>query len=110
MDIRCPKCGNAWEIDSLHDRIDALHDFTSENRPRGDAYQVYYRQMQKDFRRLGCEALGERCSSCSAHPAIRALMDMNGEDFDGLACELEDAQLSGIFDEDMDDDDFDGLI
>ena len=86
MDIMCRKCGEPWEIDTLHDEAEESDTEFSE---------VYER-----FVRNGCEVLGSRCNTPSTETdrtfgltrqdAMDALIDIMGDDVDGIASEMED--------------------
>lgn len=82
MDIRCPECGEPWEIDSLHDEA-AAHDQD-------------FAQVREDFYARGCEALGTRHSHVEASPAIAEVYQLLGDDVDGAAVLLEDLELEGL--------------
>lgn len=87
MDIRCPKCGEPWDLDTIHEAADE-QDST-------------YEKVSADFRSRGCVAFGwGGCSTPStevdAHyglppqVAAGALYDLLGDDLDGAAAMLED--------------------
>ncbi len=101
MDLYCRHCGEPWYLDSLHDRVDDLHNFTDDNRPRGTAYDKLYRAVAADFRDRGCPAFGSKCSVSIPDPnpndgeltiADKAgiLYDLLGDDVDGAAAMLDD--------------------
>lgn len=80
MDIKCKKCGEPWDIDTLHD--------VAEDDRRT------FNDVRQDFQSRGCEALGGKCNSeTHAHPAIGALYDILGDDIDGAAAMFEDFNL-----------------
>lgn len=88
MDIRCPRCGEPWDFDTLHEAA-AENDST-------------YEKVAADFRRRGCVALfGDACSpdpnepvnprtGLKASEAAATLYDLLGDDMDGAAALLED--------------------
>ena len=88
MDLYCTVCGEPWDVDTLHD-ID------------GASYSDKRRRFQVE----GCAALG------TAHAlledgerpfralASEALFDVLGDDVDGVASELADAEYFGLLDE-----------
>ena len=84
MDIYCPKCGEPVEIDYLHD-VAADHDST-------------FNEVREAFYMDGCKALDARCNP---NPNKRlasisaALMDLLGDDVDGLAADMEDLGMFG---------------
>lgn len=94
MDVYCLKCGEPWEIDSLHDvaeeRYDSKYcdcDYSSE------AYKKIFDQVRKDFFERGCVVLGTRCSKVvnpERAAATSALAEYLGDDIDGIAAMLDD--------------------
>jgi hypothetical protein len=96
MDIRCPKCGEPWDMDCLHDEVEHRNGglAASFRRP----YEVEYNEVSADFRSRGCVALGSYAATCNkttATPVIAAVYDVLGDDMDGAASMFED------MDEDM---------
>jgi hypothetical protein len=88
VDIECRKCGEPWDIDSLHEAA--------------DEQGIEYREVARAFRARGCVALGWG-GECEPDPAderpdlsairraqVGALYDMLGDDMDGAAAMLED--------------------
>lgn len=75
MDVACPKCGEPWDIYELHD-VDGLT----------------FDQARKRFYRVGCEVFGARHGTANpkASSMMTALVDLLGDDIDGLAAELDD--------------------
>lgn len=75
MDIHCPKCGEPWDNDTLHEAAEE-QDST-------------YQKVAKDFRARGCAAIGwGTCTSgTNDDQADRARMvyDLLGDDMDGAA-------------------------
>lgn len=115
MDLYCPKCGEPWDFDSLHDEaqskygipyyIEDDHYASLRSRDRNplwnaDAYDVVYQKVKHEFQRIGCVALGAKCSEPSTEvdrtfgltrqDAASALYDILGDDMDGAAAMLED--------------------
>ena len=89
MDIRCPKCGEPWDIDSLHDEADYL----------GETFQV----VKTRFFAEGCgEVFGVSGCSTSKNPAAASVAslahELMGDDIDGIASMLEDAEWMGLID------------
>jgi hypothetical protein len=76
MDTRCRNCGEPYEIDYFHDVA--------------EEHGTSFEEVRADFSRRGCVAVGGKCSSNKAHPAIGELTDLLGDDIDGLASMLED--------------------
>jgi hypothetical protein len=107
MDILCPKCGEPWDHDCLHDEVEA----------RG--LDATYDQIAGEFRRRGCAALiasvgSTECSRLtvereSAGPssvkrlvngprnqdamAAHMIYEVLGDDMDGAASMLDDLGL-----------------
>lgn len=85
MDIRCPACGEPLDNDELH-----------------DVPGMTYAEAVKAFRRRGCKALGFACAWAPgmARPAsaqaAAVLMDVLGDDMDGVASMLEDFEYAGL--------------
>ena len=88
MDVRCPKCGEPWDIDSLHEEAEY----------QGRTFDA----IRNDFVSNGCgSALGNAawCDSHAYSPAanVAALaFDIMGDDIDGVASMLEDAERWGL--------------
>ena len=101
MDVFCPKCGEPWDHDTIHDVAGEEYGV-----PYGtpgydpDEYQVHYRAKQRDFQARGCVALGGECGPAStrrdpvfgltAQEAAGALYEILGDDMDGAMAELQD--------------------
>jgi hypothetical protein len=94
MDIYCPKCGEPWDIDSIHE---ATAELVAENhRP----YDAIFKTLLRDFQQRGCAAIGYRCSESDTETddsfgltraeASSALYDLLGDDIDGAASMLDD--------------------
>jgi hypothetical protein len=102
MDIRCPKCGEPWDMDTLHDEVEARNGALAAifRRP----YEVEYNEVSADFRARGCPALtsyAATCSQATASPGIGILYDLLGDDLDGAAAMLDDLEYAGFeFEED----------
>lgn len=114
MDLYCPRCGEPWDTDSLHDRLDELHpsrpwrvpphlappdcarlarysrDGLVTDQPRYE--RDYLRPLAADFRRRGCPALGTSCTEPDNDRALlaRATYDALGDDMDAAAAMLDD--------------------
>jgi hypothetical protein len=87
MDLYCPKCGEPWDFDSLHDEAQARYGipyYTPEpdryamvgpgrrtQNPEYDetAYQRVFSKVRQEFQTQGCEAMreafGAKCSTPS---------------------------------------------
>lgn len=82
MDVRCRVCGEPTDIDYFHD-------IAAEQGRTWD-------EVRGAFSRDGCRALGERHNDTTvASPLIGLATDLCGDDIDGLAADLEDAELLG---------------
>lgn len=110
MDLICPRCGEPWDIDCLHEeaelRIGGAAEYLLQKAkdPEGAArsYQRLFDEISKDFRTRGCAALvkfratDQPCEMKPSGPAAtRAAMasaayDLCGPDIDGAAAMLED--------------------
>lgn len=96
MDLYCPKCGEPWEFDSLHEEAAA--------RKEAGNYEASYDTVFADFRSRGCKALhaafGAACSTPSTkrdstfgltrQEASAAMYEILGDDMDGAAAMLDD--------------------
>lgn len=95
MDIRCIRCGEPWEMDTLHEvAAEQLYEAgmtAYTDREYMDKYQV----VKKDFLKRGCVALGGDPCEKTANPLIGAIYDILGDDLDGAAAEFEDAEWMG---------------
>ena len=78
MDIHCPKCGEPWDHDELHDAPDGMD----------------YKTASREFRKRGCEALGGVCSETTRNPGYadmaQTVYALMGEDMDGAASMMEE--------------------
>lgn len=84
MDIICPRCGEPWEIDSLHDYAEET----------GTTFAA----VSKTFRVKGCgtalaEWQGGPCERTEGSEVRSALADLLGDDIDGYASLCEDFGL-----------------
>lgn len=84
MDIRCPKCGEPWDHDELHE----------EAQSRGTDYTT----VMREFQSVGCEAFGCSHGHVDDDAAMLASMtyDLMGDDMDGAASMFDDAEYFGI--------------
>ena len=98
MDIRCQKCGEPWDMDSLHEEANARwpdKPWKKHGKHDQDEYERrYYNVVRREFYAKGCDALGGHCAGTKAHPGIRALYEMLGDDIDGAASLMEDHDLA----------------
>lgn len=81
MDIRCPKCGEPWEIDSLHE-VDGMT----------------FAQARKKFYKVGCEVFDSSHGYDDSNASLIAQMgqELMGDDVDGLASMMDDAEFFGL--------------
>ena len=97
MDILCPKCGEPWDMDTLHDEAKARID--AGQVPSVWAYADVYNALVRMFTRRGCYALktigGIRCTRVDNETtaAARAMYAMMPDDLDGCAAMFEDMGL-----------------
>lgn len=88
MDLICPRCAEPWELDSLHDAED----------PEQEGQLLPFQEAWKIFSTKGCGVLfnGRQCTQVrdDRTAAANALIDLLGDDVDGIACELEDLGLT----------------
>jgi hypothetical protein len=92
MDIYCPVCAEPWEIDSLHDVA-------------GEEGRTFS-QVRSEFFASGCGVAfapwGITCKPATGAAGHRAMIsamlaDILGDDIDGIALELEDAERMGLW-------------
>lgn len=129
MDIYCPRCGEPFDMDSLHDEAAArygipyyldgrdLDGFDTKHRQKNpaydaDAYQHFYKAVRADFQTEGCgialasaftngqpcrkqERPADQGAPLTRSEAAAAVYDLLGDDLDGAAAMLEDAELAG---------------
>jgi hypothetical protein len=96
MDIYCPKCGEPWDIDSLHEEASQRAGSWADSQ----TYSGIFETVRKDFYRRGCPAVGGRCSTpdtatdstfgLTKAQAFSGLSEMLGDDIDGVAAMLDD--------------------
>lgn len=116
MDIYCKKCGEPWDMDTLHDEVGeriASGEFSplppnGEYRPGPEytayrqAYDRLYQIVRADFYREGCRGLhaftGGNTSWCidrqtNTTAAMSAMIDLMGDDLDGIASMMDELAL-----------------
>lgn len=111
MDIRCPKCSEPWDLDTLHELVtERFGTWDPEAEPRYNRhlgkgatvlpedrpYEDLFAEVRRDFARRGCEALGTTHGDYTASPLIGEVLDLLGDDIDGAASLLEDAEALGV--------------
>jgi len=83
MDIRCVKCGEPWDMDELH--------YVAED--EGTDFD----SVRSRFYQQGCIVLGgNKCEFTKQSAIVSALAEINGDDVDGFASDLEDAEWLGL--------------
>jgi hypothetical protein len=87
-DIRCPKCLEPWDNDSLHEAVD-------------EGLFPNYDAAAKAFRKDGCAAIGGRHNqvdpeSAGARATVSMIYDLLGDDMDGAMSEMDDAEMMGL--------------
>jgi hypothetical protein len=94
MDILCPKCGEPWDIYELGEQAREVAEW------EGAHYEDVYKALRREFSRKGCEAFeGGRCSEPldkGRSALISEVYGLLGDDMDGAAAMLEDAELLGL--------------
>jgi hypothetical protein len=91
MDVYCPRCAEPMDTDEFHDVYQ-------------DDVKLTYDQARALFRQVGCAALdGGRVPTCENTGSLRAqasevLMEMCGDDLDGVASMLDDFEWAGMLD------------
>lgn len=89
-DVRCPICGEPWDIDCIHEEVEAR----VEDKRRATFDSVY-----AEFRKDGCKTIGSRCSGTldnGRRVLISELLDFAGDDVDGACSDLADAEFLGL--------------
>jgi len=108
MDIYCPKCGEPWDIDELHDVIthrgydyEAAKRSIPDSNERQKAYErEWFNPLMKEFRTKGCGSVfGSDCVPVNSERTMvsQAAFDLMGDDVDGIASMMDDAERLGIF-------------
>ncbi len=104
-DVRCPKCGEPWDLDCLHEETEARlmdRDVPFEQTRYGrsfgeEAYRPVFNEVRQEFYNVGCAALtsyGARCEpGAQADPRIAMAYELLGNDLDGAIATLEDMEL-----------------
>lgn len=92
MDIRCRRCGEPWDNDTIHEEV-------AERAYLGE--ETTYSEVAAEFRAKGCQAFrvftgnDQPCKRTGANNAEAAgvLADLLGDDMDGAAALLEDFEM-----------------
>jgi len=111
MDIYCTNCGEPWDLDCLHQEIECRIIDGILTDPQGDDYANYYRSLQHEFATKGCKAFTAAYPSAGGHcqpqeslsdngkltksAAMAALLEICGDDFDGIASMMDDFEYVG---------------
>lgn len=120
MDIYCPRCSEPWDIDSIHEAVLEKYgewDPTAVTRQpwgaevRGKTvikdprpYEELFNEVRQEFRRIGCAAMdGGTKPTCGEDNSLRSLasatlVDVLGDDIDGVASLLDDFEYGGMLD------------
>lgn len=85
MDLACPRCGEYWDNDELHD----------------NDFDLSYSEAVKLFRTKGCSAVWH--TTCVPNNSLRtqasaALMDLMPDDMDGVSAMMDDFEFLGMLD------------
>jgi hypothetical protein len=114
--MRCIRCGEPWDLDSIHDEISAQYGDELEalraryaghparyryNDPFQAAYEKeFFLPAVARFRAEGCEYFGETCEpslSALSRELFGMIAELNGDDVDGAESDLDDAEQLGLF-------------
>lgn len=84
MDIRCTTCGEPWDTDTIHEIA--------------EDQEVPYDEALALFRKHGCMVLGTKHAEVDEHAAeiARIAFELGGDDIDGIASDLQDAEFMGL--------------
>ncbi len=98
MDVRCPKCNEPWDNDELHETIaeDWYRAHSEADLPTGDAYRPLYTAIVARFQQVGCEVFGTSHADTEANPGVALIYELLGDDMDGAASLIEDAEAGGL--------------
>jgi hypothetical protein len=97
MDILCPRCGEPWDMDTLHD--EAKERLDAGQVPSGWTYGQVYNGLVSLFVKRGCRALkmigADPCERVDDErtESIRTIYAMMPGDLDGCAAMFEDMAL-----------------
>lgn len=96
MDIRCPKCCEPWEIDTVHEYVSDMGDMFPAS-----ASVYTFKNVYRLFRTQGCGVAFDGWEvSCEPDRSGRAeiigmLANVLGDDVDGFASMLDDLNHMG---------------
>lgn len=99
MDLLCPKCGEPWEFDTLHEETQMRMD--EAGRDSDISYEQMFSIVAGEFRSAGCVALRlfrqseEPCTPVETRRTLvaQAAYEVCGDDMDGAASMIADASL-----------------
>lgn len=91
-------------MDCLHDEVTErfagspqMRAYDESGSPKDQKlYEPMYREVKADFMRVGCEAIGGYCTSTRRDPTMSAIYEIMGDDLDGAASMIEDAEAVGL--------------
>lgn len=96
MDIKCRKCGEPWDMDTIHEEIAERfpHDVLLKASKDDQEYAKLYELVRIDFFNRGCAAfLGAKCNPDSVNEN-KELWETAyaefGDDLDGIASIMDD--------------------
>jgi hypothetical protein len=98
MDIYCGRCGEPWDNESIHDRVEEL----KEDGITVKSVAPTYDSVKRDFIKRGCVALGgSPCEPTGSKLAAvsQMLMEEFGDDLDGVMSDLDDFRAMGLLDD-----------
>lgn len=101
MDIKCIKCGEPWDRDTIHEEVAERFDdrlWMVDGRTDQKKYEKYFDQVREDFYKNGCRAFyGAKCNTESVGyengEILSELYDVFGDDTDAMANMIEDFDL-----------------
>lgn len=96
MDIYCKRCGEPWDNDELHDRVEELRYDGRTTTPIDGTSPLNYDTLAAEFRRHGCEVFGSGpCTKVESDRtlAAQAMYEVCGDDMDGASAMLDDLFL-----------------
>ena len=109
MNIRCPRCAEPWDMESLHAEVQARFPTTPwivDGHHDQARYTIRYEAVAADFRQRGCEAMTGFAAAHNPHllnseqaEIASHIMELLGEDMDDAAAMFDDLdQLEWVTD------------
>ena len=102
-DIYCPVCGEPWDMDELHEVVTERNPSIRWREQPTGSYEKAYDEVRVDFHKKGCVVFGTKHNEMDGDllpgykenakfraMATDALMEISGDDLDGVASELQD--------------------